>query len=174
MVLISMKVDSQGDPFTRILAIWLDRAPPLDWTHTIESQNTALFKTFVTKFGTPKFETAIPDGKHSIYVAISQASNSKFGPWKVSTTLDGVVAPDLSTIDFDTIGKYDFVVKGGKVASAADQAKITEIGDLNNKDPWAMLKKFVADNKNTLFGVAVGATVLTTAGIIAKGGGKKY
>lgn len=130
---VNFRLVNESDPFTRIFGVWVDRTPPEGWTQTLDLQNTATIKQFVQSGASVDGALDLSDGKHTIYVAISQTQSKRLAAWTVDATFDGVKAPTLAAIDWDTVGRYDVEVKNGKVVSQAGEAG-QELDDINNDD----------------------------------------
>jgi hypothetical protein len=143
MTKVVLKTTALSDPFHRILGLWVDNVPPVGWTENLELQGTAALKWFVQDGDTVNGDLNLSDGKHDIFVAISQADASKLGAWCIDGSFDNVEA-DVCNIDVDTVGKFIITVENGIVTSTKDEG-MREVDDLNN-GTFQKLKSIIVTN----------------------------
>jgi hypothetical protein len=190
---LDLRVINPNDPFVRIFGIWVDNPPPDGWTYDLARQNTAAYKTFVQSGDAVRSSLSLSDGKHDVYVSISQDEAGRLGFWTIEGTLDGVKAPTIPRVDHDTIGRYQITVKNGEVVKSSD-AELEELREITGLNALAATKEAFIKVKDTLLGkvdeaVDVAKAHKTESGIIgaaslslaalavvlsAKGGSKRF
>jgi hypothetical protein len=173
------------DQFTRIFGIWVDSPPPEGWTIDLARQNTAAFKTFVQDGDSVSGSLNLDDGKHDLYVAISQTESSRLGSWTIEGTFNGVKLPTLSKVDWDTIGKYEVnVVDGEVVSSDGESGKDLTTLNATNKivaakdaiiEKAGEIRDIVSENrKESALIAGVSATVAVIASVISMKRRRKF
>jgi len=184
----ALRVLNPLDPFVRIFGIWIDSPPPEGWTVDLAGQNTAAFKRWIKDGDSVNGTLDLSDGKHKLYVAISQTASANLGSWAIEGTFDGVKLPTLSKVDWDTIGRYDVSVKNGKIVSQMqhENEELSELRDITGLNTLSRVKdvivgkateiKDIVDNnrKESIIISAASAGVAITAAYLSTRRGKRF
>jgi hypothetical protein len=122
LIPVTVSLVNPKDSFVRIFGIWLDKLPPVDWTITLASQNTATHKEFVQSGDLVVTQLDMSDGEHKVYFSISQdEASGKTGIWSGVASFGGVRRP-FNRVDVDTFAVFDILVKDGKVVERTNQS----------------------------------------------------
>lgn len=184
----ALRVLNPLDAFVRIFGIWIDSPPPEGWTEDLARQNTAAFKTWIKDGDSVNGALDLSDGKHKLYVAISQTASANLGSWAIEGTFDGVKLPTLSKVDWDTIGRYDVTVKNGKIVSqkAQENEELDELKDITGLATLTKVKDVIVDKateikdivnnnrKESIIISAASAGVAVTAAYLSTRRGKRF
>lgn len=151
-VVFDLRLVNPKDSFVRIFGIWVDNPPPEGWTIDLARQNTAAFKTWIQDGDAVRGSLDLSDGKHDIYVAISQTISDNLGFWTIEGSFNGVAAPTISRVDHDTIGRYQVIVSGGVVTSSEKDATLEELRDITGLNALAATKAALISVKDAILG----------------------
>jgi hypothetical protein len=184
---IVMRLVNPDDPYTRIAALWFDKEPPANWQATIEGQATADYKEWITSGHDTlvSYNKDLVDGKHILYLGVSQDEFKGLGVWSGTASIGGVLRP-FDRVDYDTLAKFDFSIKNGKVIDSTKPTVVekpinqtlgwkNKITSLLAQIPTKEFGQMISDNKVpvAVISAAAGASI---GGLIwwAKKGRRRY
>jgi hypothetical protein len=121
---VSLRLINTDDPYRRQVLMSMDKVPPTTWQRSADYTDKSQHREFI-KSGDSSINTFdLADGQHTLYVAVGMDESKGLGAWSGVGDIGGVVRP-IDRVDFDTLAKFVFTVKGGKVL---DSSKPTKTG----------------------------------------------
>jgi hypothetical protein len=186
LVPVTLRLINPDDPYRRQVLMAMDKVPSTSWQKSNrEDDDKTHHREFIQSGGTTRNTFDIPDGKHVLYVAVGMDESQGLGAWSGVGDIGGVQRP-IDRVDFDTLAKFDFTVKGGKVLDSSkteaspkgtpsptqqggEEARTgpTGVGTQEKvKDMWSKIIQTLKDHKvetvsgSAVVGVVLGAMVL--------------
>jgi hypothetical protein len=170
----------------------MDKVPSTVWQKVADYTDKSQHRQFIQSGGTSQNTFEVTDGRHTLYVAVGMDESQGLGAWSGIGDIGGVQRP-IERVDFDTLAKFDFTVKNGKVldstktdASPKGKASPTQQGGegVKNTDPiigatgvgtqakvkemWDNVVKTLKEHKLEAIGLSAVAGIITGSVVLWK------
>lgn len=92
----------------------MDKVPPTDWQKKADYTDKSQHREWIQSGGTSTNNFDLSDGKHTMYAAVGMDGSLGLGEWSGVADIGGVTRP-IERVDFNTLARFEFTVRGGKV-----------------------------------------------------------
>jgi hypothetical protein len=167
MVKIGVVANNERDSFERRWLIVVDKLPPLNWSLSANFDGVSFVEAH-TQGQLMQTQLNLPDGKHTIYFAVSVPDSGEWGTYSGGIQMDGV-SGEFTGIDVDTVAAFEIEVKDNVAVKRVNQSGI-DIDPNDVSEDNIFMKKFKEFRRFTMKNAKATVAVSATAFVVIVAG----